>query len=241
MLVQECASTNDVATAKAAEGAPHGFVVIAERQTAGRGRQGRRWFSPSGGIWLTAIIRPQHHQDPSTLPLICALAITNAINQAFKVDSRVRWPNDIMLNDRKLGGVIVESKVKGTKFMHVLLGIGINANFETDQIEAVRGTAVSLLDALNAPIGREVLIASILNETERLYDLSNSTKGDRILVMLRQIDWSRGKNARIELGNHEVVGVVDGYETLSKMRIVTAQGFETVETSDVVSVEYESN
>jgi BirA family biotin operon repressor/biotin-[acetyl-CoA-carboxylase] ligase len=241
MLVQECRSTNDVAAVKAAEGAPHGFVVIAEKQTVGRGREGRRWFSPEGGIWLTAIVRPQNHQDLGTLPLVCALAICNAINREFKLDSRVRWPNDVMLNDRKLGGVIAESKVKGTKFMYVLLGVGLNANFETDRISAIRGTAVSLFDVLRTPICREALVGSILNETEKLYDLLNSIKGKRILAMLRKIDWSRGKNVRIKLGDRELVGVVDGYDTLSKMRILTAQGLETLDTSDVVSVEYESN
>jgi biotin-(acetyl-CoA carboxylase) ligase len=97
------------------------------------------------------------------------------------------------------------------------------------------------LDVLRSPICREALVGSILNETERLYDLSNSPNGDRILAMLMQIDWSRGKNARIKLADRELVGIVDGYDTLSKVRVRTAEGLETVETSDVVAVEYESN
>jgi len=240
-LLQQCASTNNVAAANAAKGVPHGFVVIAEKQTAGRGREGRRWFSPEGGIWLTAVIRPQSHEELGTLPLICALAVCNAVNREFRLDSRVRWPNDIILNDRKLGGIIVESKVKGSKFLYVLLGIGLNANFETDRISAIRGTAVSLFDVLRSPICREALVGSILNEIETLLDSSNSIKRDRILVELTCIDWSRGKKARIKLGNREIVGIINGYATLSRVRVLTMRGLETIETSAVVSVEYESN
>jgi BirA family biotin operon repressor/biotin-[acetyl-CoA-carboxylase] ligase len=239
-LLQQCTSTNNVAAANAAKGVPHGFVVIAEKQTAGQGRERRRWFSPEGGIWLTAVIRPQSHEELGTLPLICALAVCNAVNREFRLDSRVRWPNDIMLNDRKLGGIIVESKVKGSKFLYVLLGIGLNANFETDRVSAIRGTAVSLLDVLHSPICREALVGSILNETETLLD-SDSTKRDIILAELTRIDWSRGKKARIKLGNRELVGIIDGYTTLSRVKVLTVQGLETIETSAVVSVEYESN
>ena len=240
LLVQECISTNDVAAVKAAEGAPHGFVVIAEKQTAGRGRGQRQWFSPEGGIWLTVVIRPRNDEKFDTLPSVCALAVCNATNRTLKVNSRVRWPNDIMLDDRKLGGVLVESEVKGRKLVYALLGMGLNANFETDWIEPIRGTAVSLFDVLHFPICREALIASILNETERLYDI-NLAGEDEILAMLGQVDWSRGKKAGINLASREVIGVVEGYDTLGRMRILTADGLEIIETCDVVSVEYKSN
>ena len=241
MLVDECTSTNDLADAKATEGAPHGFVVIAERQVKGRGRKGRLWFSPDGGIWLTAVIRPQEPQDLNTLPLICALAVSNATNREFKLDSRVRWPNDVILNNRKLAGVLAEARVKGTKFTYVLVGIGLNANFETKQIDAIRGIAVSLQDSIGYPIRREPLIGSILNEMERMYDMLNSVGEEKILAQLRQVDWSHGKDVRIKMDNREVIGEFYDFETLSKVRILTPLGLQTIKTDAVISVEYESN
>jgi biotin-(acetyl-CoA carboxylase) ligase len=146
-----------------------------------------------------------------------------------------------MLNDRKLGGVLVESKVKGTKFMYALLGMGVNANFETYRVNTLQRTSISLQDVLRSPICREALVSTILNETEKLLDLSSPTEQDRILPLLMRFDWSRGRNARIQLEDRELVGVIDGYETLSKVRVHTAQGLEMVVTSNAVSVEYESN
>jgi BirA family biotin operon repressor/biotin-[acetyl-CoA-carboxylase] ligase len=146
-----------------------------------------------------------------------------------------------MLNERKLAGVIVEAKTKGSNLVHTLIGIGLNANFKFSRIDPIRDTAISLLDALGTNISREELIASILNEMEELYNALASGATETIMSLLNQNDWSLGKRVRVKTGNNEVVGVVDSYESLSKTRIRTAKGFEIIETSSVVSVEYESN
>ena len=241
MIVHECTSTNDLAEMKATEGAPHGFVVISETQTNGRGREGREWVSPFGGIWLTLLIRPDQSSNLSALPLVCALAVCRAANKDLAAHSKVRWPNDVMINDRKLAGVLAQAKVEGTKFVHVLVGIGLNANFQTNQIEAIRGMAVSMLDMLGTPIHREPLICSMLYEAEQMYELLESTNDDQLLSMIRQVDWSRGRNVRIKTSDRQITGAFDDYTTLSKARIRTERQLVVVETNDVVSVEYESN
>jgi BirA family biotin operon repressor/biotin-[acetyl-CoA-carboxylase] ligase len=241
MLVAECTSTNDLAATQADQGAPNGFTVIAERQTAGRGREGRQWFSPDGGIWMTTLIRPGRLDEVSALPITAAIATSTATNHVCKVQSRVRWPNDIMLNERKVAGVIVEAKTKGPNLVHALIGTGLNANFQFSRIDPIHDRAISLLDVLGTDISREKLIASILNEMEGLYNTLTSGATETILSLLNQNDWSIGRHVRVKTGSNEVVGVVDGYESLSKTRIRTPKGFEIIETSSVVSVEYESN
>ena len=241
LVVEECSSTNDLAAEKAERSATNGFTVIAEKQTAGRGREGRQWSSPPGGIWMTTLIRPHDFEEVSALPLIGALATSMATNFTLKLDSRVRWPNDVILNDRKLAGVIAETKVRGSEPIYVLLGVGVNANFQVSRTDSIREIAISLSDILGRTICREDLIASILNETEELYNLLRSGKRDRILSILGKFDCSRGTKVRVKLGDRDLAGVFGDYETLTKVRIVTTQGFETVDTGTVVSVEYKSN
>jgi BirA family biotin operon repressor/biotin-[acetyl-CoA-carboxylase] ligase len=241
-ILETCTSTNDVVGKMADEGAPHGFMAIAESQSKGRGRQGRFWFSPSGGIWLTVLLRPSNFLQPlSVLPLIGALAIARSIGSNLRVKALVKWPNDVTVDDRKIAGVIVEARFKGNEILHALLGVGINANFEFAAIDALRDTATSLQTLLGAPINREQLICSILLETENLYESLCAGETDKVLTLLRKWESSRGRIATVKLENMQVSGVIDDYETLSSVRIITRQGLETVETSTVTSVEYQSN
>jgi len=190
---------------------------------------------------MTCLIKPEKSEEVSSLPLTVAVATSIAANQVCMVDSRVRWPNDIMLNDRKLAGVIVEAESKGSETVYAAVGIGLNVNNLTSRIESIRETAISLTEILKTIVDRAALVASILNETERLHKLLISGNSNSILSLLRQHDWSRGKNVRVNLGNNQVVGVVDDYESLSRIRIHTRHGIETVETATAESVEYESN
>jgi BirA family biotin operon repressor/biotin-[acetyl-CoA-carboxylase] ligase len=161
-IVDECSSTNDVVGKLAENGAVHGLVVIAESQTAGRGRQGRTWCSPTGGIWLSILVRP--HKLPSSisvLPLVGALGITETISENLKVNARVRWPNDVMVDDRKIAGVLVESKSKGDQLLYAVMGLGINANCNTSKIESIGNSSTSLLAVLGEDVSREDLICTI--------------------------------------------------------------------------------
>ncbi len=240
VVLEECTSTNDAAAQSALEGAPHGFTVIAEEQSAGRGRQGRVWISPKGGMWLTVLFRaPFSVGSVNALPLIGAVAIARVINSNLGVRSRVRWPNDVVVDHRKLSGVLVEAKSKGNELEYALLGMGINANFCTGAVKEIGQTSASLLEILGSPIDREPLFCSILQETERLYELLASGDLGGIMKPLLSLECSRGKRVSLRLQDRRIEGVFDNYDGLTKVCIVTPAGLpETIDTSSVVSVVY---
>ena len=241
LKIYECGSTNDVLKERAENGAPHGFVVVAESQSAGRGRMGRVWQSPKGGVWLSILIRPQNPPELlSSLPLIGALGVARALVEDFGVPARVRWPNDVVVDRRKIGGVLVESRSKGNELVYAILGLGINANFDTSQIEPISRTSTSLQTLLGREVDPETLISAVLSETERLYECLYAPTYD-LAALLRKFDCSRGKYVRVVTATQEFLGIFDDYEGLDRVRITTPKGLELIETDALLSVDYQSD
>ncbi len=242
VALEKCSSTNDVASRSALHGAPHGLTVVAEEQTAGRGRLGRRWLSPKGGIWFTVVLRDALSVDVcNSLPLTGALAVARTLESSLGVMARVRWPNDVVADGRKVAGALVEAKSKGNELDYALLGVGINANFSISLIKEVNQESTSLLDLLGSSVNRESLISSILSEIEYLNELISSKHSEVIVNLLERLECSRGKSIRVKLQRGEISGVFDGYESLTKVRIATHGGtVETIDTSSVISAEYRS-
>ncbi len=240
-IATECTSTNDIVKRSAEMGAPHGFVSISETQSAGRGRLGRSWVSPVGGIWLSILLRPPSHQSfLDSLPLLGALAIAEAVNSQLGIKARVRWPNDVVVDNRKIAGVLAEAMSKGNELVYAILGLGINANFSVDEIGAF--TNVATLQSLRgAPIDRVALISSVLFEVEKLYELLCAGIVENIVALLRERECSRGKSVRVKVQGRELRGTVDDYETLGRVRILTLQGSQSIDTNMLLSVEYQSN
>lgn len=160
-------STMDVAAALAAEGAPAGTVVVAEEQTEGRGREGRRWFAPaSSSLLFTVITRPLlvAVQD-ERLSVRVAERVANAIAAYCGIRPAIKEPNDLLVNGRKLVGILLQSRVRGETVDYLLIGIGINVNIPADQLPLP--TATSLLAELGRPVEREGLLAAVLAELGR--------------------------------------------------------------------------
>jgi BirA family biotin operon repressor/biotin-[acetyl-CoA-carboxylase] ligase len=175
-----------------------------------------------------------------SLPLIGALAITRTLRQEYVVNATVRWPNDVVVDWQKIAGVLVESKTKGNELLYAILGLGINANFDTEAISPTGVRLVSLLALLGAPVNREHLIAMVLSETEKVCGSLQNSEND-VIAQLRELDCSRGHRVRVKLLEREIAGTVEDYETLSKVRIRSRKGVETVETDELVSVDYQSD
>jgi len=241
-ILDECGSTNDVAARIAEDGAPHGAVVIAETQRAGRGRLGRTWYSPRGGVWMSVLIRPHEGLFPwESLPLIGALETAETLVVSWRVKAAVKWPNDVVVEGRKIAGTLVESKFEGNELSYATLGIGINANVDTSEVGSIRDSSTSLLTLLGTPIDREKLIIAILSRLETLYESIQATGESAALSLLADLNWSKGKHVRVRMINRDLAGCFDGYESLARVRIRTVGGLECVETSAVVSVDYESD
>ena len=180
-LLTEVDSTNNYAKKLAAKGAPHGSIVIAETQTAGKGRMGRRFVSPKGtGLYMTMILRPDCTADKLTLltPL-AAVAVSNAVDRICGVDTKIKWVNDVYLGGRKFVGILTEGAFKADRIDYAVMGIGVNVGSIRGLMpEEVAPLVTSIEDetGVKYPIGR--IAAEIAGEVERL--LSELQSGEFI-------------------------------------------------------------
>jgi BirA family biotin operon repressor/biotin-[acetyl-CoA-carboxylase] ligase len=162
-------STMDVARAEADADAIEGTVVLAEEQSAGRGRFGREWVSPAGkNLYLTIILRPTIDRLRQ-LGIITPLAVCLAIEETTGLTPQIKWPNDVLLSGRKVSGILIETELSGSDPRFALLGIGVNVNFEIDPASEIGAIATSIKQELGADAPREALLAAFLNHIEALY------------------------------------------------------------------------
>ncbi|PIY33789.1 MAG: biotin--[acetyl-CoA-carboxylase] ligase, partial [Candidatus Infernicultor aquiphilus] len=171
----ELESTNIIAKVKASprvEGINEGTIIIAERQSAGKGRLGRRWFSPLGGIWLSIILYPQ--LSPSYIPritLMTAVAIVKAMERCAQIKAQIKWPNDILINEKKVGGILTEMSAELDMINWVVVGIGINVNVAHREFpEDIEEKMISLQEFLGKEIPRVRLAQILLEEFEKYYE-----------------------------------------------------------------------
>jgi BirA family biotin operon repressor/biotin-[acetyl-CoA-carboxylase] ligase len=145
-----------------------GTVVIAGTQTAGKGRIGRTWLSPEGSLAMSIILKPALKTLPQ-LVMVASLAVVRAIKQVAGLEARIKWPNDIMLKDRKVCGILIENEVRGGSVNFAIIGIGINVNFNTLDFREIADIATSLSYEAGTEIPHIELAATLLSELERLY------------------------------------------------------------------------
>ena len=185
-LLDETTSTLDVAHALAAEGAPAGTVVLADRQTAGRGRFGREWVSaPGSGVWCTIIERPSDARALDVLSLRVGMRIAAALDAPARERVRLKWPNDLVLGRGKLGGILIESRFAGTVPQWVAIGIGVNVRHP--EVEGAAGfpDGVSRVDIFTAIVRAARAAAA---RTGLLSDLELAQWNNRDLLVRRRIE-----------------------------------------------------
>jgi len=207
----ELESTNIIAKEKAlrrAEGINEGTVIIAERQSAGKGRLGRRWFSPAGGIWLSIILYPQ--LSPSYIPritLMTAVAIVKAIERFAQIKAQIKWPNDILINKKKVCGILTEMSAELDMINWVVVGIGINVNVDHWEFpEDIQEKTISLKEFLGEEISRVRLAQIFLEEFEKYYERLKRREFSSILKECKSYSHTLGKKIRIDIGEQVIVG-----------------------------------
>jgi BirA family biotin operon repressor/biotin-[acetyl-CoA-carboxylase] ligase len=165
-------STNSEARRLASEGVPEGTLVIAEYQTAGRGRLDRRWEAPPGSsLLLSLVLRPRlaPHQI-QRLTMLCGLAVADAVEKVTSLRVGLKWPNDIVYGPAKLGGILTEVGLHGEQVDHVVVGIGLNVNLDPGQLPSdLQYPATSLSHEIGQPVGRLSLLQSMLRLIEIRY------------------------------------------------------------------------
>jgi BirA family biotin operon repressor/biotin-[acetyl-CoA-carboxylase] ligase len=155
----------------ARKGAREGTVIVAETQTLGRGRFGRRWISPAGGVWFSIILRPEvSARDASKLTFVASVAVAKTIIKLFGSDAEIKWPNDVLIKGKKVCGILTETSTKGESLDFAVVGIGINGDFSLNELPVdLRGSSTTLKEELKRRIDLEPFLRSLLEETEHYY------------------------------------------------------------------------
>jgi BirA family transcriptional regulator, biotin operon repressor / biotin---[acetyl-CoA-carboxylase] ligase len=200
-------STNERARDLAASGAPHGTLVTADEQSAGRGRQGRAWTAPPRSAVLMSVLLREFE---AVLPLAAAVAVCEACEQVAGVDCRVKWPNDVWIDRRKLAGILVEGRPQEG---WAVLGIGLNVSIAFDEFPPeLRDTAVSL----GLPGGVEAVLGAVLASLDRWLLASQ----DEVLAAWRERDALKGSRIGWDRGS----GVAAGIDDSGALLVDTADG-----------------
>lgn len=161
-------STMDATRQEARHGAAEGTVVIADEQTSGKGRMKRTWLTPAGNIALSVILYPRL-ASLSYLVMLASLAVARSIEAVTGLKTQIKWPNDVLINGKKVCGILVESDVRGGQVHYAIVGIGLNVNLKPGDFPGIQPTATSLSNESGRRISRLALVRHLLIELERLY------------------------------------------------------------------------
>lgn len=227
-------STNTYLDELAKRGYPHGTVVVADSQTAGRGRFRRQWFSPPGkNIYMSILVRYQKDSgrelsDFSVIPLLAGVASLVAINSHTGLPLSLKWPNDILLYEKKLGGILVESKIEKEE-AYFIAGIGINVNMRKDELpREIRQIATSLYMVTEKEFSREALIEAICKEFFKLYEEFIKQGKNYIISLWQDLSSTLGRPVRCLLP--------DGRAIDGKAIAVDEDGYLLVEREGAIEV-----
>ena len=222
----ELGSTMDEAARLAGEGADDGAVVIAERQSAGRGRQGRSWVSQPGNLLLSVLFRPGLDQLPY-ISIIGGLATARAVRKQAGLDPRIKWPNDLMLDGRKAAGILAESAIVGQSVCYAVLGIGINiAPVPSDDPE-IAAIACSVNEAAGREVARESLLRQLLLELDDLY--RRLPAGGQATGASPVTEWSQlletvGRQVTASFRDESVTGEAVGVDDIGNLLLRNGNG-----------------
>lgn len=220
----EADSTNRIARELARGGAAHGTLVIADMQTAGRGRRGRGWISPAGeGLFMTLILRPQG--DPAgaaKLSLCCALAVCRAIRRVSGLDARIKWPNDVVACGRKVCGMLLEMTADEQSVHDVVAGIGINVHqkaFDAD----IADTASSLELLCGRFIRRSDVVCAFLKRFEELSELTERDEA-QLMALYREESATLGQRVRVIAPDGEYTGTAKELTDSGSLLVLDDEG-----------------
>ena len=211
-------STMDIVHELATEGALAGTVVLADEQVAGRGRQGRRWHSPrGGGVWLGYLARPVNATEGGVLALRAGLAVVEAIAEAG-ASARIKWPNDVLLEDRKLAGILCEARWVADTLAWVAVGIGINVHgpLPVD----IANSAVALSEVVPG-VTRLTVLDALVPRLHRLPDVPGLTDAER--AAYERCDWLAGRSIK-----EPVRGIALGVDRDGALLVETGRGVSRV-------------
>lgn len=231
-------STNLEALRHARLGAEEGLCVVAKQQTAGRGRRGRSWISRSEtGLYLSMLLRPT--LDERALPLItlmAAVAVHDVLTESVGLKPDIKWPNDVLVNEKKICGILAESAETPTG-LAVVVGIGINLKLPVDEAITASATAI---ESEGGSVESNALLAAVITSFDRYYEILQTPSGPETVID----DWRQrstyfsGKEVKAEIENDKnITGMTDGLEANGALRIRTPDGeIHAIHAGDVTGL-----
>ncbi|HNR64721.1 MAG TPA: biotin--[acetyl-CoA-carboxylase] ligase [Atribacterota bacterium] len=233
----ELSSTNTMANQMAGEMSgkmPEGTIIIAEKQSGGKGRSGKKWISPPGGIWSSIIFYPLDISTHISLfTLMAAAAVARTIDKLFpQIRVHIKWPNDILTGGRKICGILTEMSTEKKNVKWVIVGIGINVNNDSSCLpEEIRENSLSLKEITGHPINRINLISHLCSEIERFYEAFKNKDYSLIIEEWKTYNNVIGKKIKVNLGEKIIIGEAIGIDEKGALILKT----DTAEIIEIIS------
>jgi len=238
VFLEQVDSTNNEIRRQAEQGAPEGTLAAAVEQTAGKGRRGRHWTSPGGGgVWMSLLLRPDFAPEyASMVTLVAALAVREGIYRASGLECKIKWPNDLVLDGRKVVGILTEMSTEEDYIRYVVVGIGINVGAK-EFPEEIRATATSLGLHTEEPVNRAKLVCAVMEAFEKYYGIFKETLD---LSKLRE-EYNRelanlGREVRVLAPGQEYDGIAQGIDDAGELLVKVPDGTVRRVVSGEVSV-----
>ena len=218
-------STNSKAKELARNGGEEGTIVISKVQKKGRGRFDRYWESPEGGLYLSVILRPKTPSDKTTLlPLVASLAVFDTI-KSYGLNTKIKWPNDVRVNRKKIAGILLESEADGNKLEYAVLGIGINLNTDINKFSReLRENVTSLSQELDTVVDYQQFLEKLLSALAAHYSVFSNGDFDTIIEKWKQHSDTLGKKVKIATSTDEIIGKACDVDQSGFLAVVTDSG-----------------
>ena len=226
-VFEETTSTNDVAEKLARDQVKEGVVVFAESQTGGRGRLGRKWISPARkGLWFSILLRPNlSPQEATQLTVASATALRRAIATHTGAKAKIKWPNDILIDGKKVSGILTELSAEVDRVKHVILGIGVDVNLNAAEFPAdLRKIATSLKIETGKTISRADLAVAILRELDNDYARITSGNFEAVAHEWEEHCGTLGQSVTIHIGDRRVHGHAEALDDDGALLLRTEHG-----------------
>ena len=238
---EEIDSTQNFAEQIALDKKENGTIIIAGKQTAGRGRLDRKWISPKGGMWFSLIVHPKFDVSTSTLvPIAGAVALAKSIKTTLDVDVSVKWPNDITLDGKKVAGMLVDASFQANNIDYLILGIGINFDIDSKKIgkrlsKSSNFYGVNSLRKKDDDTPPKMLLKEFLLQFEKTINQLN--KGEKSKIVK---EWTKkadkiGKRITINTSDGKISGMSQGIDNDGALKLKTTKGMKKIFVGDVVS------
>jgi len=214
-VFQSTTSTNDIVEKMARDGAREGVVVFAETQTQGRGRLGRKWVSPpKRGLWFSILLKPDLRPQSSTqITVGAAVALTRAIQARTSIVVETKWPNDLLIDGRKVAGILTELRAEPDKIKYLILGIGIDVNVRPEEFpEEIRHLATSLRAVTGHQVHRADLAEAVLRELDQVYRDICREDFTGVAQEWEQNCSTIGREVTVTFGEHTIHGIAESLD-----------------------------